>query len=286
MHIQFATSADHPDLTADDRMAADALAARGIRVEPVVWTGPAPAQSADAVVIRSCWDYHTRMDEFIAWIRRLGDGGTAVINPPALVSWNLHKSYLVALARSGIPVVPTLLTQMGDDRTLREMIDAAEWEQAVVKPAVSLNAYETWRVDARETDLHDDRFARLRSRGDVLVQQFLPHVMTEGEWSLIFFGAHFSHAVRKRPQSGDFRVQVAHGGSAVAEDVSPELIAAAARVLRALPVMPVYCRVDGVIVDGVFTVMEVECIDPVLFLAERAGAAEVFADEVVGYLAG
>lgn len=285
MLIHFATSADIPGLTADDIIAADALRSRGVRVEPLIWSAAAAVRRADAVLIRSCWDYHLHEAAFRAWIARLESDGVVVMNPPSLVQWNLHKSYIAELGAVGVASVPTAFAGSADTRSLSEIIDGAGWSEAVVKPAVSLSAYETWRVDSRDAAAHEDRFVQLRSRGDVLVQQFLPQVMRAGEWSLMFFGQTFSHGVRKRPKAGDFRVQTEHGGSV--ESVVPEqrLIDAAARVIDALPERPVYCRVDGVMVGDEFLVMEVECIDPVLFFELYPATAECFADEVLNHVA-
>lgn len=282
MFIQFATSPDLPDLTADDMIAVDALRARGLHVEPVIWSES--ARRPDAVVIRSCWDYHLREAAFRAWIARLERDGVSVINTPALVRWNLHKSYLADLQSRGVPAVPTVLVRSADARTLRDIIDGAGWDDAVVKPAVSLNAWETWRVPARDAEAHEDRFVHLRSTGDVLVQKFLQQVTSDGEWSLVFFGDRFSHAVRKLPKTGDFRVQVDHGGSFTTESPAARLIDDATRVIHSLPVRPIYCRIDGVMADDAFVVMEVECIDPVLFFEQHPPAAEYFADAISDHL--
>lgn len=286
MLILFATAPGIPALTQDDQIAADALQSRGIHVAPLVWSAAPDGARADAVVIRSCWDYHLREAAFRAWIDRLESDGTPVINSPALVRWNLHKSYIAELEHHGVAVVPTVLVRSGDTRRLREVIEAAGWHEAVVKPAVSLSAWETWRVPLHDADAHEDRFVRLRAQGDVLVQQFLPAVSSAGEWSLMFFGERFTHAVRKLPKEGDFRVQTEHGGSVFHEIPPQRLIDAAERVLRALPGRPVYCRIDGVEAEGTFTVMEVEAIDPVLFFSLYPPAATHFAEEIVNHLAG
>ncbi|HEX2167435.1 MAG TPA: hypothetical protein VHG09_09425 [Longimicrobiales bacterium] len=285
MLIHFATAADLPALTPDDLIAADALRSRGARVEPLIWSSPPAAERADAVVIRSCWDYHLREAAFRAWIAGLQSSNVVVINPPSLVQWNLHKSYIAELQAAGIGTVPTVFAGRGDTRTLSEIISSARWEEAVVKPAVSLSAYETWRVNSRDAAAHEERFMQLRSGGDVLVQEFQPQVMRSGEWSLMYFGRAFSHAVRKLPKNGDFRVQTEHGGSVETDVPDQRLIDDAARVLGALPERPVYCRVDGIVVDDAFLVMEVECIDPVLFFELDRPAADRFADEILNHAA-
>ncbi|WP_247001208.1 hypothetical protein [Halosolutus gelatinilyticus] len=60
-----------PTLTEDGRALADALAERRVRTDPVVWTeGPAGTEGPngwsryDAVLVRSCWDYHANPDGF------------------------------------------------------------------------------------------------------------------------------------------------------------------------------------------------------------------------------
>src|SRR5690606_38082218 len=137
------------------------------------------------------------------------------------------------------------------------------------------------RAEARKVEA---RFAAMRGGGDVLVQQFIREVTTDGEWSLVFFGSDFSHAVRKRPKQGDFRVQIEHGGSAVTETPPPRLVADAARVIATLPEPPIYCRVDGVLTPEAFAVMEVECIDPVLFFGLHSPSAALFAAAVLEHM--
>jgi glutathione synthase/RimK-type ligase-like ATP-grasp enzyme len=185
-----------------------------------------------------------------------------------------------------VPAVPTAFVGAADDRNLRDIIEGAGWQEAVVKPAVSLNAYDTWRVPVPAAAEDEERFVQLRSRGDVLVQRFLPEITGSGEWSLIFFGRYYSHAVRKLPRHGDFRVQTEHGGSVQVDTPPPVVIEAAARALAALPVEPVYCRIDGVVADGTFMIMEAECIDPVLYFAEHPPAAGMFADAVMRHTCG
>lgn len=281
--ILFATSAEHPELTADDRLAAAALRGRGFGVAPAVWTGT-PAETVDpgtVVVIRSCWDYHLLTAEFEGWIDALEGRGTRVVNAPGLLRWNLHKRYLRDLRNRGVHVVPTRWIGQRDGWTLAEVLEEAGWAEAVVKPAVSLSAYETWRTSPAQAPGHQARFAALVRAGDVLVQRFMSEVLTSGEWSLVFFSGAFSHAVRKLPARGDFRVQVDHGGTASPAVPPDPLVASAAGVVRALPYPTAYVRVDGVQSDGAFVVMEVECIDPVLHLAARPGAADRFAEAIL-----
>ena len=149
----------------------------------------------------------------------------------------------------------------------------------MAKPAVSAGARGTVRL--RRSDLDDDSARRQledvlpvwRLRGPVLVQPFLTEIADPGEWSLLFFDGRFSHAVVERPAAGDFRVQPQHGGSTEFRQPPPDLLAAAQQVLRvALPLATgearpaLYARVDLVVVAGRPLLMELEVIEPALFL--------------------
>lgn len=281
--ILFATNRDNPELTADDRLAAAALGALGVHVAPVIWNEAEPEslEDVDAVVVRSCWDYHLHARAFGGWIDALEQAGVPVVNRPPLLRWNLHKRYLRELEERGVEIVPTAWVEEGDAPALAELLATAGWREAVVKPAVSLSAYQTWRTSPGEAAEHEERFAALRTAGDVLVQRYVPEVTTAGEWSLVFFGGEYSHAVRKRPRQGDFRVQMDHGGHAVPEAPPPALIADAERAIASLPELPAYARVDGIEVRGRLVLMEMECIDPVLYLGTHPPAAERFARRLV-----
>jgi glutathione synthase/RimK-type ligase-like ATP-grasp enzyme len=149
----------------------------------------------------------------------------------------------------------------------------------VVKPAISAAARDTWRVGTPAPD-DEARFQALLQRGTVLVQPYMDVIATQGELSMIFIDGRFSHAVVKRPRHGDFRVQATHGGVADVAYPSEELVRQGAAILRAAPTAataPLYARVDGVVVDGVLLLMELELIEPSLFFTGQPHGVERFA---------
>ena len=125
----------------------------------------------------------------------------------------------------------------------------------------------------------------LEDRG-ILVQPFLPEIQSSGELSLLFFDGVFSHAVCKRPKAGDYRVQFQFGGSDENVQVSAELVAKARDCIAHAPALPVYARVDGVVKDGKFLLMELEVFEPLMFLARDPEAPGRFARAIVGRLPG
>ena len=242
--VALATYAKLPTLNDDDRLLIPALAGLGVDAVPAVWDSPTVRwKDFRGVLVRSCWDYHLRLDEFLRWIARL-EG--AVWNPPPLLRWNSHKGYLRDLAARGVPVVPTQWLERGKPADLALALGAAGWREAVVKPAVSASAHGTWCTSPATARADQPRLDALLRAGDVMVQPLMPEVAEVGEWSLVFLGGRFSHAVRKRPAAGDYRVQWEFGGSADTAAPPDALVADAARVLAAVPGEPVYARVDGV----------------------------------------
>jgi glutathione synthase/RimK-type ligase-like ATP-grasp enzyme len=287
LRVGLVTSADVPGLAKDDLLLVDELESRGVATGVVVWNDPAADSSAfDCLLLRSCWDYHLQPRAFRDWLQARERSGSLLWNPPALVRQNMHKSYLRTLETAGIRIPPTAWLREGERVSLPGLLEKRGWTEAVVKPAVSACAFQTFLVHTGTAPSDQERLDELLRTGDVLVQQFLPVIRREGEWSLVFFagpsGGRFSHAVRKRPRGGDFRVQ-AHLGGTVQADAPPlSLIRQAEAVAGLIPPPWVYGRIDGVLVDGVFVLLEAELTEPVLFLGHHEQAARRFADALLG----
>jgi glutathione synthase/RimK-type ligase-like ATP-grasp enzyme len=264
-----------PHLSDDDQHALPALAARGIRGKPVVWNDPTVIWSAyHMVVIRSAWDYYHQPAAFAAWIDRLDDAGVPLWNTPRVLRANLDKRYLATLAETGVPIVPTLWLDAG--AKLEQVLADHAWTEAVVKPVVSAGAHRTHRLTTADQQLFDT----IAAHGTVMLQPYLPEIETTGEWSLIYLGGAYSHAVRKVPRAGDFRVQPQHGGQTRRENPPSSVRAAADRLLPELPDPVLYARVDGIERGGEFLLMELELIEPRLFFEYAHDACERFADAI------
>jgi glutathione synthase/RimK-type ligase-like ATP-grasp enzyme len=275
--ISFATSEAYPDLTGDDRLLLPPLAAIGLRAEAAIWSDPSYDWSSSAmVIIRSCWDYHLRIAEFLRWIEGLEMLGVPVWNSPATIRWNANKSYLKELEGKGISIVPTLWLEPGPNISLADELRRTGWQQAVVKPRVSATAHRTQLIPVEDAQSAQSLFDELRSGPGVMVQKFMEPIVREGEWSLMFFGGEFSHAVLKTPKAGDFRVQHDFGGHERSAQAPALAVEAAEKAVRAVG-NTLYARVDGVIDAGEFCLMELELIEPALFLGESSGASEKLA---------
>lgn len=271
--VALITCAKLPDLSPDDHPLRDALARRGVEVHAVRWDdAEVEWDSYDAAVIRSTWDYHKRIDEFRTWLDARERAGTRLWNPAPLLRWNTHKSYLETFGRAGVRIVPTVMLR--DSSAVGSVMQQHGWDRAVVKPATSATAFRTHIVTAGDA-------GSLEPLHDLLVQPFMEEVVRDGEWSVVFIGGTYSHTVVKRPREGDFRVQSDWGGTSTLTTPPPSLIEQASAVLDAVEDPWLYARVDGIVRDGTFFLMELEMTEPTLFLTLHEPAAEQFAEAIL-----
>lgn len=256
-----------------------ALAQLGVAADIVPWDAPVDWAAWPLVVVRTPWDYFRRLPEFLAWAertRRLA----RFVNPYEVIDWNSHKQYLRGLAEAGIATVPTLWLDHGCGDA-RARLAARGWGEVVVKPAVSIGAIGALRAEALDPACLE-HLDRLVAEGDVMVQPFVASVAEAGEVSLVYFGGRFSHAIRKQPAPGDFRVQDMYGGTVHPHQPTAAELAVADAVLARTPAPTTYARIDLVEFDGAPALMEAELIEPELFLGATAEAAMNFARVLAG----
>ncbi len=272
MDVILATCRKRAELTPSDGLLAEALIRRGASVRAAPWDAVPPGRDGDRVVcIRSTWDYHRRPEDFREWISRFGDVPGTLWNPPATVLWNMDKVYLRELQGLGIPIPPTRWIEPGESFQLPQLFADTGWESAVLKPRVSATAYGTHLVSP-DSALPEAERAPLGDCG-ALLQEFVPEVRSRGEISLVYLDGRLSHAVRKLPSEGEFRVQAEFGGSAARCEPGPALREFGAAVLRRMSVPWIYARVDLIDTAAGPVLMELELVEPELFFAlapERA----------------
>jgi glutathione synthase/RimK-type ligase-like ATP-grasp enzyme len=280
--IVLATASGQPEITASDRLYAEALERRGFAVVGAPWDGPRAAfDGAAAVVIRSTWGYYRASDAFRDWTEAMA-AASRLFNPIGLVRWNLRKDYIGKLAAAAVRVPQTHFVAC-EVAEIDKVFAKTGWSRAVVKPAIGASGYSVELVAREGVAGAVSRLAAEARAGGVLVQEFLPEI-AEGELSLIYFDGLFSHAVRKRPPQGEFRVNSRFRATRSAEMPSRAVTEQGAAALRTLPELPLYARVDGVVRDGVLIVIEVEVLEPALFLDFDPGSAERFAAATIARL--
>jgi len=274
--IAFITHSGAPGFLDSDMPVVASLQEEGVEASAIPWDGPEVRWDAfSLLVLRSPWNYHRKFREFNSWLLRLQTQGARLMNPTKVVQWNSDKKYLLELAAMGHNVVPTqLLTKPAT------ALPFDKWREIVVKPSISASSFETYRRTREHSDV-ESLVARILQHSDVLVQPFIPAITTEGELSLVVLGGQFSHAMRKSPAEGDFRVQKSYGGVCEPCSVPRRVVEFAERLVGELselhktPIL--YARIDGVLSGEEIMIMEVELIEPYLFLEYSSGAQERFA---------
>ncbi len=262
-----------------------ACAELGIDAQALAWDDPSVSwQRFDAAVLRSTWDYTTRLPEFLAWCDDVATR-TTLWNAPAVVRWNTDKRYLGELAKRGLPVIESHFLAPGDDPAA-----FPDFDEFVVKPTVgagSSDAARYLRADRTFAEAH--AAALLAQDRHVLVQPYLQAIDEHGETALLYFGGEFSHAIRKAPLlvRGEVAGHALSGPDRVqARTPSAAELAVAKKVLAAVPGGPLpYARVDLLPSADGPQLLELELTEPFAFLRYAPGAADRFAAELARRLA-
>jgi glutathione synthase/RimK-type ligase-like ATP-grasp enzyme len=270
-----------PEGAERERLLLPHLAAAGVEPFIIDWrtTGVSFSQF-DLVILRSCWDYHLRGAEFTEWLRRIARS-SPVLNDVKTVLWNRNKFYLGELAAMGIGIAPTVFVNGSSPIASSAWQEIRDWKKSVVKPAVSASAHKTWVFDSAAIP-GENELKTIMEGEPFLIQQFIPEIETHGEISFIYIDGAYSHAVLKRPAAGDFRVQQEHGGSANLFHPDSALLEQANEIAASVPQVrdSLYCRIDAVARDGRLVLMELELIEPELFLGVAEGAPERLAKAI------
>jgi len=259
---------------------AASLAGAGAIVEPVAWTEANDLERFDLVLPLVAWGYHLDYGRWLDFLSRAEAERLPLINPPALLRWNSDKAYLADLGDQGVPTVPTMAVEAASDADLDEARREFMSDWLVIKPPVSASAFGVHRLGP------DDDLPRESRNRPMIIQPLIEEIGRTGEFSLMLFGGEYSHSVVKLPRAGDFRVQPHHGGEtrpcAVPPDGSVELAKAA---LGLAPEQSTYARVDIVPDDeGTLRIMELELIEPALFLDHSPDGGAAFTRSILSHL--
>lgn len=218
----------------------------------------------DAIIIRSCWDYHYRVEEFLSWLDTLKGQQLSVFNPISLIKKNYKKKYLKELEKQGIPIVPTEI--ISNQNTLNEIKNRNNWTDVIIKPLIGATSYKIKR----------ENINHIGNISDVMIQPLMPQIY-DGEYSFIFIGGEYTHAVLKTPKRGEFRSNYGFGASEKLIFPNDTLVLQAKKVLATIKEPTLYARVDMINDNNKMILMELELIEPHLFFDLYPKAAKKFA---------
>jgi glutathione synthase/RimK-type ligase-like ATP-grasp enzyme len=280
MNIALVTYQDkgiHPSPTVEneDDTLLKFLESKGLRIEKAIWNDPAVDwENYDLAILKSPWDYFDLIEDFYGWLAKLKSKNVKLLNPTDIVKWNADKHYLLDIEKAGLKVTPSIFFTKGDEINLQDYFAQLKAQKLIIKPAVSGGSKNTFKVTPANAGEISEKINSLLKIEDFIVQPFLTEIEENGEWSFIFFGGKFSHALLKKAKAGDFRVQHSFGGTIHKQQPAQHLLASATKYVVQFAKDCLYARVDGAVVDNEFMLMELELIEPFLFLDTEENALE------------
>jgi glutathione synthase/RimK-type ligase-like ATP-grasp enzyme len=273
--ILIATCSEYPHPTPNLEALVGALRAQGTEAGYLPWkTTPLETfVESDAVLPLCCWDYYDDPGRFLACIEALEAKGARLLNPPELLRWNFRKTYLLEMAAAGLPVPRTIRLSDTSPGAIAQAMEQEGWRTAVLKPISSQNGHGIQKLDWADRAL----WSVEGMAGDMLLQEFQADIGALGETTMTFIDGAFSHAVRRVLKAGEWRANPQYGITYERVEVSRDVVDAARAYIDFLPQTPLYARVDGLVRANSFMLMELELIDPYLYLEFAPGSADVMA---------
>jgi len=247
----------------------------GLDIHKEIWTDSnVNWKKYDLAVLKAPWDYHEKIDMFYSWLDRLEKLSIPLLNPPDVIKWNSDKHYLKEIADTGLPVTPTLYLEKGSHVKLEGFFNKLNTDKLIIKPCISGGSKNTFSTERKEVKHIESKINELLKTESYMVQPFLKEILSEGEWTFLFFNGQFSHCLLKKPVAGDFRVQMHFGGSVHAMTPPAEYLKSASAYVSRFAKNCLYARVDGTILNNRFLLMELELIDPYLYITTDSGSCE------------
>ncbi|MDU0353556.1 hypothetical protein RS130_06095 [Paraglaciecola aquimarina] len=265
-----------------DQMLIEPFKQKGWLAEEVSWRNEQVDWSQfDVVLIRSTWDYQQDVTKFLAKLAQISRTSAQLENSLKIVEWNISKGYLKELQSQGVNIVPTLWFDNFDYEQLSQSFAHFVTGELVIKPMVSAGADFTYRLSLANLAQLRQELSEVFATRAFMVQPFLNGIVNEGEYSLFYFSGEFSHAILKKPKTGDFRVQEEHGGLLQTVQPSDEMLVVARHCLAALPEDVFYGRIDLVRHSDEFVVIEIELIEPSLYFNMDPASPQRFVDAFI-----
>ncbi|MBX3256459.1 MAG: hypothetical protein KF862_20150 [Chitinophagaceae bacterium] len=260
------------------------LQQQGLDISAEIWDDPNVDWSKYTIaLLKTPWDYFQKFEAFKAWLNKIESLSIRLLNDYNIVRWNMDKHYLKDIAAAGLEVIPAVFLDKGAEVSLLPLFEELNTLQLIVKPCVSGGSKNTIIVQKTEAGKRQKEVDALLSMGDFIVQPLMDEVY-EGEWSFIFFNGHYSHTVLKKPAKGDFRVQQIYGGTIETLFPGRAVIDRAKSYVDRFVPRVLYARVDGLMIKGRFVLMELELVEPFLYLSYGENAVQNYYNALLEHL--
>jgi len=232
-----------------------------------VWDDPSVDwTSYDIIIIKSTWDYFIgKIEKFYQWLTFIKEKNIPCLNHPDLIKWNADKHYLLDIQSAGLNIVPSIIIEKNNLFYADDAFQKFKADELIVKPTISGGAMNTLRLNKNNAKDHEAQINDWLKEQAYLIQPLKKEVIKQGEWSFLFFNGQFSHHLLKVAKEGEFRIQHFFGGKIISPDFDRNIINIAQEYVNKFATNSLYARVDGVITENGFELMELELIEPYMF---------------------
>jgi glutathione synthase/RimK-type ligase-like ATP-grasp enzyme len=251
-------------LTKYDTEMVEYIRSKGYECGPVIWDQEKEPEKFDLLFIRTIWDYYKKYDRFYDFLDEIFIKKIPMLNSPMIVSQNMHKFYLRKLIARGVNVIDTSFFIKNTRVDLKDIMKLNGWDKLIFKPAVSAGSYLTTLVNSYSAE-HEKQWQYMIRIRDMIVQPFQEEIY-QGEISNVFWNNQYKYSLKKTPKNGDFRVQFNFGGEYKIHKPSDVVLEECKKVMRIYGNDAFYVRIDGIETGNEFKIMEVEMIEPDLYL--------------------
>ena len=280
--IFIAVSKEYEILRKDDELLVNSLEKRGLKVKVVVWDDELVNWSeTNAVLITSTWDYTRKIKDYLDWVKFIAKDHI-LINPLSVILSNYDKHYLFCLNELGILIPETYIVKTIEDY---RFASTHFKDEVVVKPVISAGGRNTFKININDTNFVEEMLKRHQV---LMVQEYLKSIETVGEFSTIQIDQKIIHTIQKRAAQGEFRIQSHYLGiEELVNSLDEKQQAFIDRIIKHIPNEALYARIDFCLNNqNQYVLMELEMIEPSLFLEHNPLSADLFADAIIRKIRG
>lgn len=281
--VAFVVSEPNKNLYEEISEVASLLASRGIVCEsPCFSDDSVEWKKYDLISFNSCDGYYKQPHEFRTFLQKILPLQQKIFNPVPVISWNMEKNYLIDLANAGFSVAETIWVKYGEKIDLENEIKKRGWQKFIIKPSLSAGSFNTAVFEQKDFAAAQIHLQKVCENSTAMIQEFMPQVVETGEYSAFFFDKKFSHLILKTPAKGDFRAGVRQGASVQMLDSAhyTDLVELAQKLVNHIPEKLLYARVDMALAEKIY-IMELELIEPLLYLQFGEGLVEKYAQQII-----
>ncbi|PIY68794.1 hypothetical protein COY90_04040 [Candidatus Roizmanbacteria bacterium CG_4_10_14_0_8_um_filter_39_9] len=279
MNVALVTYLEQPALADSDELLVEPLKKQGITAVAAPWNDTTiDWKQFNLVILRSCWEYHRQLDTFLSWINNLEKNKVKMLNSPRIIRWNVNKKYLFDLQKKGVNIIPSVLVEKENISKLNSLIPI-EWSSLIIKPTVGASGFEIMKIERSELQNSLSRIESQISQNEFIVQPLIKEI-SSGEYSFIYIKDILGHVMLKTPAIGDFRTNYKFGGHDRVVYPKPVICRQVEDIIKKIDLPFLYARIDGIVVGGQFLLIELELIEPYLFMCEYPPTAKLFAQEI------